>query len=126
MPNISLNFGEVIALDASIGPYEDYGQKDSIKLPERTLQSTKHTILKIGSAYLETYNSKEEMDKEVVIAFDDEELLMLRNNVATTVVYNGIPVGIQLKRKLYEALLKVENSKESETVNSIFTYERSS
>jgi len=74
--------------------------------PEHRATSSKFTVpvalvVRLGLAVLQSEDTG-----TVAIEFVDNELWMLRECCVSTDVYNGDNVGITLRKKIYEALLR--------------------
>ena len=108
---INLHFGEIVILEANLQNMEEQVAPDNVMLRpiDRGLVSIKSLLLKIGSAYLETFNSRNEFDRPTPVTFTETELWILRRIVPIGATFRGVPLGEDLKRKVYEALIDIRN-----------------
>lgn len=108
---LDLNFGEIAVLESSLKTFEEMSFPDGVSLVpmERRVVSIKTLLLKLGSAYVETVYNHQEIDVAVPVTFTESELWTLRGGVNISASFNGVPIGLALKAKLYSALLEVDS-----------------
>ena len=107
--DLALHFGEIVVLDANLSFYmtavdgEDYRQSD------HALLSVKDLLLKIGYGYLQLFDSKEYIDETINISFTEKELWIMRQVVTINSTWKGTPIGDELRRKIFQALLTIDD-----------------
>ena len=107
---LKLHFGELIILDSNLHSYEEHVFNEGVlRNMERSVYPTKKLLLKIGSAYLESFSSRDELDMDVPVAFTEDELWTMRQSFNVGAMYNGVLLGPELKRKIYSALVDIHN-----------------
>ncbi len=108
---LGLHFGEIAVLESSLKMYEEMIFPEHITLTtmERKVTPIKTLLLKLGSAYVETVDNYQEVDHSVQVTFTESELWTLRGGVNISATFNGVPIGLTLKAKLYSALIEVSS-----------------
>ena len=108
---IGLHFGEIAVLESSLKMYEEqiFPEHVSLTAMERKVAPIKTLLLKLGSAYVETVDNYQEIDRNVEITFTEDELWTLRSGVNIAATFNGVLIGMTLKAKLYTALLEISS-----------------
>ena len=107
---LNLHFGEIAVLDSNLPYYaEQFKEEGIFGAMDRTFHPVKNLLLKICSAYNESFPNKDELDINIPISFTEEELWTLRQGVNISAVFKGVPVGESLKHKIYEALVDINN-----------------
>ena len=108
---LGLHFGEIAVLESSLKMYEEMIFPEHIALTtmERKVTPIKTLLLKLGSAYVETVDNHQEIDHSVQVTFTESELWTLRGGVNIAATFNGVPIGLTLKAKLYSALIEVSS-----------------
>lgn len=110
---LHLHFGEIAIIDSNLQNMEELVHDEGVFRPmDRGFTSIKPLLLKISSSYLEAYDTKDEFDKTVPVAFTEGELWVLRSHISIGSVFKGVPIGEELKRKIFEALIDIENERD--------------
>jgi len=104
---ISLNFGEVMLIEGSLKNYEEELVDDVVAaLPiNRPAFFVKDILLKIGSAYVDLFDHRVDLDFYMDVNFTEKELWVLRQVVQPAMSFNNISMGPLLKKKIFEALI---------------------
>ena len=102
---LSLTRSEVLYLDSlvHVGAYADHDEDNGVGF-----LGWVDLVSKLGMGILRSENTG-----TVEIEFDDHELWHLRDCNDSTDEYNGEKVGISLRKKLYQALLRKQLAEES-------------
>lgn len=108
--SLSLHFGDIVVLEASIHNYEETNSLVPVRPMERSSIVVKELLLKLGSAFLELFHNQYEMDTNVGVVFTEDELWVMRQAVNIGAAYRGVPLGLELKRKIYEGLVAINSS----------------
>lgn len=108
---LHLHFGELVILDASIHNYEEViDVAVPVRPMERAAIVVKELLLRIGSAFVELFPNKNEIDMTTPLFFTEDELWVMRQAVNVSATYRGIYLGLELKRKIYEGLVAINSS----------------
>ncbi len=118
---IDLHFGEIAVLEANLGMYAEHVPSNSALRPmERSARPIKDLLLKLGSAFVETADNSNEIDIVVPISFTESELWTLRG-INISAQFKEVPVGLELKKKIYSALLKINTSTSDFDIGDLIT-----
>jgi len=106
---IKLTLNELLYLDDCLTLIREDGDFDPrfsgtrLLAPMAVSAASPELLLKLGSAIVDLTNN----DEVVPIELDENELWLIREVSTSAVVYNGEPVGLNLKRKIYSALRSI-------------------
>ena len=109
--SLSVNFGEVMALENYLQNYQEDIVEDRVSaIPiNRPATFTKELILKVASAYVELYSTRNDMDAQSSIACTEDELWILRQVVPPNVTFNNVSITPSLKKKILEGIVYLNN-----------------
>lgn len=109
--SLSVNFGEVMALENYLQNYQEDIVEDRVSaIPiNRPATFTKELILKVASAYVELYSTRNDMDVQRSIACTEDELWILRQVVPPNVTFNNVSITPSLKKKILEGIVYLNN-----------------
>ena len=109
--SLSVNFGEVMALENYLQNYQEDIVEDRVSaIPiNRPATFTKELILKVASAYVELYSTRNDMDAQRNIACTEDELWILRQVVPPNVTFNNVSITPSLKKKILEGIVYLNN-----------------
>lgn len=109
--SLSVNFGEVMALENYLQNYQEDIVEDRVSaIPiNRPATFTKELLLKVASAYVELYSTRNDMDAQRNIACTEDELWILRQVVPPNVTFNNISITPSLKKKILEGIVYLNN-----------------
>ena len=109
--SLSVNFGEVMALENYLQNYQEDIVEDRVAaMPiNRPATFTKELLLKVASAYVELYSTRNDMDAQRNIACTEDELWILRQVVPPNVTFNNISITPSLKKKILEGIVYLNN-----------------
>ena len=109
--SLSVNFAEVMALENYLQNYQEDIVEDRVAaIPiNRPATFTKELILKVASAYVELYSTRNDMDAQRNIACTEDELWILRQVVPPNVTFNNISITPSLKKKILEGIVYLNN-----------------
>ena len=109
--SLSVNFAEVMALENYLQNYQEDIVEDRVAaIPiNRPATFTKELLLKVASAYVELYSTRNDMDAQRNIACTEDELWILRQVVPPNVTFNNISITPSLKKKILEGIVYLNN-----------------
>ena len=109
--SLSVNFGEVMALENYLQNYQEDIVEDRVAaMPiNRPATFTKELLLKVASAYVELYSTRNDMDAQRNIACTEDELWILRQVVPPNVTFNNVAITPSLKKKILEGIVYLNN-----------------
>ena len=109
--SLSVNFGEVMALENYLQNYQEDIVEDRVSANpiNRPATFTKELILKVASAYVELYSTRNDMDVQRSIACTEDELWILRQVVPPNVTFNNVSITPSLKKKILEGIVYLNN-----------------
>jgi len=109
--SLSVNFGEVMALENYLQNYQEDIVEDRVAaMPiNRPATFTKELLLKVASAYVELYSTRNDMDAQRSIACTEDELWILRQVVPPNVTFNNVSITPSLKKKILEGIVYLNN-----------------
>ena len=109
--SLSVNFAEVMALENYLQNYQEDIVEDRVAaIPiNRPATFTKELLLKVASAYIELYSTRNDMDIQRSIACTEDELWILRQVVPPNVTFNNISITPSLKKKILEGIVYLNN-----------------
>ena len=109
--SLSVNIGEVMALENYIQNYQEDIVEDRVSaIPiNRPATFTKELLLKVASAYVELYSTRNDMDAQRNIACTEDELWILRQVVPPNVTFNNVSITPSLKKKILEGIVYLNN-----------------
>ena len=104
---LSLNFGEIMLIEGSIKNYEEELVGDMVAaIPvNRAAYFVKDIILKIGSAYVEMFDHRSDLEFYMDVNFTEKELWVLRQVVQPAMSFNNVSLGPSLKKKIFESII---------------------
>ena len=109
--SLSVNFAEVMALENYLQNYQEDIVEDRVAaIPiNRPATFTKELLLKVASAYVELYSTRNDMDAQRSIACTEDELWILRQVVPPNVTFNNVSITPSLKKKILEGIVYLNN-----------------
>lgn len=109
---LHLHFGEIATIEANLQNMEEQVVDEGVFRPmDRGFVSIRTMLLKLGSSFLESFDSRNEFDRVVPIPFTEGELWTLRRIVNIGATFKGVPIGEILKKKIFEAIIDIENKR---------------
>ena len=103
---LSLNFGEIMLIEGSIKNYEEELVGDMVAaIPvNRPAYFVKDIILKIGSAYVEMFDHRSDLEFYMDVNFTEKELWVLRQVVQPAMSFNKVVFPLPDGPKIQEIL----------------------
>ena len=117
---LEVNFAEIMSIENYLQNYqEDLVEDDRVAaVPiNRPASFSKELLLKVASAYVELYKTRNDLDVFSHLSCTEDELWSLRQIIPPNVTFNNVSITPILKKKILEGILALNTNLLEETTS---------